>query len=152
MTEVIRKEILNSTSDITENVIQTYMNEHSLIAHKVIACGYFAQIWLVKHLCTGKQAAVKICNKPFTASFLSQVKSSMHLLNELSVHQTLKHANILQLYDWMDSVNWLYLEFEYMSGGNVVFNVNEQGPFNNHEGQRLAKQIAFGLKYFFCVS
>ncbi|KTG42272.1 hypothetical protein cypCar_00000359 [Cyprinus carpio] len=81
---------------------------------KTIGKGNFAKVKLARHILTGKEVAIKIIDK-------TQLNptSLQKLFREVRIMKTLRHPNIVQLFEVIETEKTLYLVMEYASGGEL---------------------------------
>ncbi len=81
---------------------------------KTLGKGHFAIVKLAKHVYTGQRVAIKVIDK----SKLDEV-SRVHLYQEVACMKLVKHENIVQLYEVIDSSKFLYIVQELGDGGSL---------------------------------
>ena len=84
--------------------------------------GSYGEVELAKHKATGKHLAIKKIDKK---SFVNQ-KIKATLMREVEIHKTLKHENIIRLYNSLEDENYIYLVLEYASKGNLFFLIRKK--------------------------
>lgn len=95
------------------------MMKRSLIGNyflqKTIGEGTFGKVKLGIHTLTGEKVAVKILEKEriTDASDVERVSREIHIL------KLIRHPNIIQLYEIIETPKKLYLIMEYASGGEL---------------------------------
>jgi 5'-AMP-activated protein kinase catalytic alpha subunit len=82
---------------------------------KTIGEGTFGKVKLGIHTLTGEKVAVKILEKEriTDASDVERVSREIHIL------KLIRHPNIIQLYEIIETPKKLYLIMEYASGGEL---------------------------------
>ena len=79
-------------------VVQKEKKKGNYILEETIGEGAFAKVKLGKHIQTGEKVAIKILNKEKIFNFdIKKIK------NEINILQRLKHKNIIQLYEIMET-------------------------------------------------
>ena len=100
------------------------------ILEETIGEGAFAKVKLGKHIYTGEKVAIKILNKNKlfqdvndenengndNDSILNDIKK---IRKEINILKRLKHRNIVQLYEIMESKTNLYIIMEYCEGKDL---------------------------------
>lgn len=95
------------------------MMKRSLIGNyflqKTIGEGTFGKVKLGIHTVTGEKVAIKILEKEriTDASDVERVSREIHIL------KLIRHPNIIQLYEIIETPTKLYLIMEYASGGEL---------------------------------
>jgi polo-like kinase 4 len=87
--------------------------------------------------------AIKIIDKQLimTAEMIQRVK------NEVSIHSTLNHPNILRLFHFFEDDRNVYLIMEYCEQGELFKLLKRNGPFSEEQARRFVKDIVHGLAY-----
>ena len=81
---------------------------------ETIGKGHFAVVKLARHVFTGENVAVKVIDK----NKLDPI-SKEHLFQEVMCMKLVKHPNVVQLYEVIDTANKLYLILELGDGGDL---------------------------------
>mmetsp|Transcript_39369 Transcript_39369/g.35059 ORF Transcript_39369/g.35059 Transcript_39369/m.35059 type:complete len:129 (-) Transcript_39369:2580-2966(-) len=77
--------------------------------------GTFGKVKLGYHLPTGEKVAVKILEK----EKITDVNDVERVAREIHILKLIRHPNIIQLYEIIETPKQLYLIMEYASGGEV---------------------------------
>ena len=118
---------------------KNYEYEYETI--KYIKKGGFGEIFLVKHTLTNKYYAIKKTNlKKFASNHLYNISREAFLL------QTLKHKNILEIYNSYSTNDYLYIIMEYAKGGEL-FSVIKKNGLDEKECKFFFKQIYSAIQY-----
>ena len=115
---------------------------------KYLTKGGFAEIFLSKKVGVNELLATKrieqqaIQNKP---------KLKKYLENEIYILNTIKHPNIIRLYDVKFKSDYVYITMEYCNGGSLIdcfkkYYSKYKRPFSENIVQYLMKQILQGIK------
>ena len=92
---------------------------NQLISHyiigKSIGEGTFGKVKLGKHILTGEKVAIKILEKEriTDAADVERVQRETHIL------KLIRHPNIIQLYEIIETPKQLFLIMEYANGGEL---------------------------------
>ena len=118
---------------------KNYEYEYETI--KYIKKGGFGEIYLVKHFLTNKYYAIKKTNlKKFASNHLYNISREAFLL------QTLKHKNILEIYNSYSTNDFLFIIMEYAKGGEL-FSVIKKNGLTEKECKFYFKQIYSAIQY-----
>ena len=110
---------------------------------KTLGQGTFGKVKLAVHQDTGVKRALKIMDKAkIRASGMGE-----QIKKEISIMQTLRHANIIQLIEVLASPTSIYLVLELVTGGELFDVIVEQGRLEEDEARRYFRQLVSGLSY-----
>ena len=89
----------------------------------------------------GSQFAIKIIDKQLvqTSDMVQRVK------NEVSIHATLEHPNILRLYHFFEDDRNVYLVMELCEKGELYKLLKRNGPFPEEQVRGIVTDIVHGL-------
>ena len=82
---------------------------------KAIGQGTFGKVRLGRHLITKEFVAIKILEK----KKINDVSDIERVAREIHILKLIRHPNIVQLYEIIETSDKLYLIMEYASGGEV---------------------------------
>ena len=105
-----------------------------------IGTGSFATVWKA-HNESGRVVAVKAINK----EKLSQKKLQDNLDLEIEITRTIKHQNIVELYDVLRTKQHHYIVLEYCAGGDLSSYIKQRGKLDEKVVKHFMCQIAKGL-------
>ncbi|KAF4073379.1 hypothetical protein AMELA_G00258140 [Ameiurus melas] len=109
---------------------------------KTIGKGNFAKVKLARHVLTGREVAIKIIDK-------TQLNptSLQKLFREVRIMKALRHPNIVQLFEVIETEKTLYLVMEYASGGEVFDYLVSHGRMKEVEARAKFRQIVSAVHY-----
>ena len=115
---------------------------------KKIGKGAFSEVLLATRLDTGEKCAIKKIDKSFT----NNKTYKKYLNNEIFILNNIKHQNIIKFYGMKVGMNYIYLIFEYINGGDLQSCLNEylkryDKPFSQDVVQHIMKQVISGFVY-----
>ena len=123
-------------------VVQKEKKKGNYILEETIGEGAFAKVKLGKHIQTGEKVAIKILNKEKIFNFdIKKIK------NEINILQRLKHKNIIQLYEIMETKKNLYIVMEYCEGKELFEYIVERKHLTEREACRYFQQMINGVEY-----
>nr|XP_043888579.1 MAP/microtubule affinity-regulating kinase 4-like isoform X4 [Solea senegalensis] len=119
---------------------QPHIGNYRLL--KTIGKGNFAKVKLARHILTGIEVAIKIIDK-------TQLNptSLQKLFREVRIMKTLKHPNIVRLFEVIETEKTLYLIMEYASGGEVFDYLVARGRMREKEARAKFRQIVSAVYY-----
>ncbi|XP_058490710.1 MAP/microtubule affinity-regulating kinase 4 isoform X1 [Solea solea] len=119
---------------------QPHIGNYRLL--KTIGKGNFAKVKLARHILTGIEVAIKIIDK-------TQLNptSLQKLFREVRIMKTLKHPNIVRLFEVIETEKTLYLIMEYASGGEVFDYLVARGRMKEKEARSKFRQIVSAVYY-----
>lgn len=87
--------------------------------------GSFGSVMLAHDKFSGQKVAVKIIDKKIAdAAALKRIQSEVRVLCSL------KHENIVQVYDIFDTPSQMYIVMEYMNGGTLDEYIGDLGSIS----------------------
>ena len=126
------------------------------ILGETIGEGAFAKVKLATHIFTGEKVAIKILDKQVLeadaqnqniqndSSFLNDMQ---RIKKEIKILKELRHKNIIQLYEIMESENKLYIVMEYCEGKELFDYIVKRKHLTEKEACRFFQQIINGVEY-----
>ena len=112
------------------------------ILGKKLGNGAFATVRLATHIKTKEIVAIKIFDKQKLRE-----KDKIQLEREINILKRVKHKNIVNLYNVVNSKNSIYLIMEYIKGIELFFYVNEKKRLSEAEACQYFQQIISGIEY-----
>jgi serine/threonine protein kinase len=106
-----------------------------------LGSGAFATVFEVVHKSSGVRYAMKQINLAALSSLDQE-----NVEKELEIHVRLKHANVIQLYDFLVEDSSVYLILEYASRGNLFRHMNRKRITEN-DIRKFFVQTALAIEY-----
>ncbi|ORY97418.1 kinase-like domain-containing protein, partial [Syncephalastrum racemosum] len=106
--------------------------------------GEFGKVKLGIHTETGQEFAIKLIRKEtigFSASRLSKVEREIHAL------KTLKHPNIVKLFNVVETEKYIGIILEYASGGELFEYILAHRSLKEKDARRLFAQLVSSVQY-----
>ena len=103
---------------------------------KVIGEGSFAKVREGIHILTGERVAVKIINKKRSSEYTIK-----NLYREARIMQLIRHENIVELYEVMETKDYYYLVLEFCPGGELIDYIFMMERLTENLARRLIKQL-----------
>uniref|UniRef100_A0A8C9R656 non-specific serine/threonine protein kinase n=1 Tax=Scleropages formosus TaxID=113540 RepID=A0A8C9R656_SCLFO len=117
----------NSIASCTDE--QPHIGNYRLL--KTIGKGNFAKVKLARHILTGREVRLM----------------GWRLFREVRIMKGLKHPNIVQLFEVIETEKTLYLIMEYASGGEVFDYLVSHGRMKEKEARAKFRQIVSAVHY-----
>uniref|UniRef100_Q64702-2 Isoform 2 of Serine/threonine-protein kinase PLK4 n=1 Tax=Mus musculus TaxID=10090 RepID=Q64702-2 len=106
--------------------------------------GSFAGVYRAESIHTGLEVAIKMIDKKamYKAGMVQRVQ------NEVKIHCQLKHPSVLELYNYFEDNNYVYLVLEMCHNGEMNrYLKNRMKPFSEREARHFMHQIITGMLY-----
>lgn len=110
---------------------------------KTLGEGTFGKVKLGVHIFTGEKVAVKILEK----DKILEVSDVERVAREIHILKLIRHQNIIQLYEIIETGKQLYLIMEYASGGELFEYIVNKGKVREPEAAKFFHQIINGVNY-----
>jgi 5'-AMP-activated protein kinase catalytic alpha subunit len=111
---------------------------------ETIGEGAFAKVKLAIHIQTKEKVAIKIIDKDQT---FKVEKDILRVEKEIDILRKLKHTNIIQLYEIMESKKNLYIVMEYCEGKELFDYIVNKKKLNEIEALKVFQEIINALEY-----
>ncbi|CAG9328511.1 unnamed protein product [Blepharisma stoltei] len=121
---------------------KSYNIGHYIIT-KTLGQGTFGKVKLGTHILTGEKVAIKILEK-------DKIKDSgdiERISREIKILKTVKHPNLIQLYEIVETSKHIYLIMEYASGGELFDYIVSHHKVKEPQACRFFQQILAGVEY-----
>ena len=125
------------------------------ILEETIGEGAFAKVKLGTHIHTGEKVAIKILNKEklFEEALEDNLANGIEgcdiqkIRKEINILKRLRHKNVIQLYEIMESKTNLYIVMEYCEGKELFDYIVRNKYLSEKEACRFFQQIIDGVEY-----
>ncbi|XP_076834890.1 serine/threonine-protein kinase PLK4 isoform X2 [Brachyhypopomus gauderio] len=106
--------------------------------------GSFACVYRAKSVNTGLEVAIKMIDK----KAMHKAGMVQRVINEVEIQCRLKHPSILELYNYFEDSNYVYLVLEMCHNGEMSrFLKDRKKPFTEEEVRHFMHQIVKGMLY-----
>ncbi|XP_062991367.1 serine/threonine-protein kinase PLK4 isoform X2 [Elgaria multicarinata webbii] len=106
--------------------------------------GSFAGVYRAVSLKTGLEVAIKMIDK----KAMHKVGMVQRVQNEVKIHCQLKHPSVLELFNYFEDSNYVYLILEMCHNGEMSrYLKNRKNRFSEEEVQHFMHQIIKGMLY-----
>jgi 5'-AMP-activated protein kinase catalytic alpha subunit len=119
------------------------MNVGQYVLSKTIGKGTFGKVKLGVHNLTNEKVAVKILEK----DKIQDVNDVERVAREIHILKMIRHPNIIQLYEIIETPKQLYLIMEYAQGGELFDYIVANQRVKETEACSFFNQIIAGVEY-----
>uniref|UniRef100_A0A672GD19 non-specific serine/threonine protein kinase n=1 Tax=Salarias fasciatus TaxID=181472 RepID=A0A672GD19_SALFA len=130
-------------ADILKNFYHTKRVGNYLIGRK-LGEGSFAKVREGLHALTGEKVAVKVIDKRKAKKDSYVTKN---LRREGHIQQMIRHPNITQLLDILETENSYYLVMELCPGGNLMNRIYDKKRLDERETQKYIRQLVLAVEH-----
>ena len=114
------------------------------ILGKTLGEGAFGKVKIATHIHTQQKVAIKILDK---SKMIEDEDDVVRVQKEIGILKKLRHNNIIQLYEIMESQKHLYLVMEYCENKELFDYIVKNQRLNEMEACSFYQQILNGLEY-----
>ena len=125
------------------NYKKSKSNKGPYVLGEKLGEGAFAKVRLATQIHIKEKCAVKILEK----KLLESSRDIQRLKKEIKILKKLRHKNIIQLYDIMESKRNLYFVMEYCKGGELFDYIVKKKRLKEPEACSFFQQIINGVEY-----
>ena len=110
---------------------------------KTIGEGTFGKVKLGHHILTGERVAIKILEK----DKIKDPGDAERVSREIKILRQVRHPNIVQLFEIIETPKQFYLIMEYANGGELFEFIVQNGKIKETLACKLFLQVLAGLEY-----
>ncbi|KAM4043729.1 hormonally up-regulated neu tumor-associated kinase-like [Anomaloglossus baeobatrachus] len=111
---------------------------------RMINKGSFAKVMEGLHVPTGQKVAMKVIDK-------KKAKQDSYVLKNMKreprIHQMIKHPNIVQLYETLETENSFYMVMELCPGGDLMDKICERKKLEENDVRKYTRQIMSAVEH-----
>ncbi|KAM8953028.1 hormonally up-regulated neu tumor-associated kinase-like [Pelodytes ibericus] len=111
---------------------------------KMINKGSFAKVMEGLHIPTGQKVAMKVIDK-------KKAKQDSYVLKNMKreprIHQMIKHPNIVQLYETLETENSYYMVMELCLGGDLMDKICDKKKLEERDVRKYTRQIMSAVEH-----
>ncbi|XP_053772620.1 hormonally up-regulated neu tumor-associated kinase [Desmodus rotundus] len=115
-----------------------------LVGSRKLGEGSFAKVREGLHVLTGEKVAIKVIDKKRAKKDTYVTKN---LRREGQIQQMIRHPNITQLLDILETENSYYLVMELCPGGNLMHKIYEKKRLEEAEARRYIRQLVSAVEH-----
>lgn len=115
---------------------------------KEIGQGTFGKVKIGVHNLTSEKVAIKVLEK----AKIADVADVERVAREIYILKLIRHENLIQLYDIIDTPKKIYLIMEYAPGGELFDFIVASKKLKEKEACRFFQQIIGGIEYLHKVN
>lgn len=123
------------------------MDTLPLVNYNVVqgcASGAFAKVYFGQHKQTNAKVAIKKIDKRANNDDGKQVE---RIKREIDIMRKLKHPLISQLYEVVETEDFIYIVMEFAQNGTLFTRLNDSGAFTEDEASLIFAQILIVMNY-----
>lgn len=105
--------------------------------------GTFGKVRLGTHLITGEKVAIKILEK----DKIKDESDVQRVTREIHILKIVRHPNVIQLYEIIETSRQLFLIMEYASGGELFEYIVKRKRLQEDQAAKFFQQIISGVEY-----
>ena len=113
------------------------------IIGKTLGEGTFGKVKLGTHKITGENVAIKILEK----DKISDIADTERVLREIHILKLIRHPNVVQLYEIIETPKKLFLITEFMEKGELFDYIVKQKRIKEQEACKLFHQLLDGIEH-----
>uniref|UniRef100_A0A665UQ07 non-specific serine/threonine protein kinase n=1 Tax=Echeneis naucrates TaxID=173247 RepID=A0A665UQ07_ECHNA len=140
---ILPASLCSPAADILKNFYHTKRVGNYLIGRK-LGEGSFAKVREGLHALTGEKVAVKVIDKRKAKKDSYVTKN---LRREGHIQQMIRHPNITQLLDILETENSYYLVMELCPGGNLMNRIYDKKRLDERETQKYIRQLVLAVEH-----
>ena len=110
---------------------------------KAIAIGAYGRVIAVRQQSSNEIFAMKIINKDLLRARSAKLQDLIY--NEINIHSTLDHPNIVTLEKWFEDDTKIYIVLNYCSGGTLKKSI--ENGLSETDINKILTQICLGVEY-----
>jgi serine/threonine protein kinase len=109
----------------------------------VLGNGNFSQVRLATNWRTGVAVAVKIMDK----EKIDRLQMDEHIKHEIALMATIRHPNIVNMIEVMESPTKIFLVLELVTSGELFEYIATSGRLSEEEARKHFQQLISGVAY-----
>lgn len=113
--------------------------------HYLVGAGTFARVYRAEHIETGDMKAVKVLRSRYT----NDIATTEQFMREAKMVITLRHENIVPIYEIEKERNRLFMVMDFVEGQNLRDYVRVHKKLKLDVAMDIAKDLCSGLDYAF---
>jgi Ca2+-binding EF-hand superfamily protein len=107
-----------------------------------IGSGKFGIVKIGTHKHTGTKVAIKT----FIKANLDSIELEL-IKSEMDQMKIFRHPNIVRLLDHFENVDYIFIVMEYLSGGDLLTIIKNNGIFSEARAANIIHKVALGVNY-----
>ncbi|XP_043927349.1 hormonally up-regulated neu tumor-associated kinase [Protopterus annectens] len=137
-----------SVSSVSRDTLRIFAHTkrvgNYLVGCRKLGEGSFAKVREGLHIITGEKVAIKVIDKKKAKKDSYVTKN---LRREGQIHQMIRHPNITQLLDILETENSYYLVMELCPGGNLMHRIYEKKRLEEQEARKYIRQLIQAVEH-----
>ena len=105
--------------------------------------GTFGTVRLGQHMETKQRVAIKILEK----TKIAQMSDVGRVAREIKILESIKHPNIIELYEVIDTKTAIFMIMEYAAGGELFDYIVSKNRLSEKEAANFYFQLVTGIEF-----
>jgi len=127
---------------MSDSLIGTEINQYKILS--VLGEGGMGKVYLGQHTQLNKRAAIKM----LLPQYLHNEDAKKRFKQDAKILESLKHDNIVELYDYLEDKSGMYLFLEFVQGRQLDDYITKvRGVIPYEEAIKIMDQVLSGLEY-----
>ncbi|CAK59336.1 unnamed protein product (macronuclear) [Paramecium tetraurelia] len=122
---------------------QQSIGQYTFDQGKTLGEGTFGKVKLATHQITQEKVAIKILEK----SKIVDASDIERVTREIQILKQIRHPNLVQLYEIIETQKQLFLVMEYVNGGELFDYIVQNQRLRDAEAAKLFGQLIQGIEY-----
>lgn len=111
---------------------------------RTLGKGSFGKVKLAIHTQSGEKVAIKILEK----NMIKKDEDLMRIRREIDILSKVRHQNIIQLYEVVETENYFFFIMEYAEEGELSEYIESRGRLSEEEACKFFQQLIQAIRYF----
>lgn len=117
--------------------------EKTFILMRTLGKGSYGRVKLGLHTPSGEKIAVKILEK----EMIKKDEDLMRIRREIKILSQVRHPNIIQLYEVVETNKYFFFLMEYAEQGELAEYIENRNKLSEEEASKFFVQLICALKY-----
>ena len=131
----------NDTEEVVNSLTLKQIGQYRI--GKALGEGTFGTVRLGQHMETKQKVAIKILEK----TKIAQMSDVGRVAREIKILKSIKHPNIIELYDVIDTNSAIFMIMEYAAGGELFDYIVSKSRLSEKEAAHFYYQLIVGIEF-----
>ncbi len=114
------------------------------IIMRTLGKGSFGKVKLALHTASGEKVAIKVLEK----AMIKKEDDLMRIRREIDILSKVRHPNIIQLYEVIETENYFFFIMEFAEEGELSEYIKSRKRLSEEEACRFFQQLVQAVRYF----
>ena len=133
--------MISKNSQDTHQKNNSLKNRFELSSNQVLGYGAFSHVVVANDNKSNKKVAIKVINKKKVSSYINQIK------REVQIHLQLQHPHIIEIIDYYEDVDNIYLIMKLAKNGNLFNYLQKKRILQENEAFIYFYQTLLAIDY-----